>query len=267
MASTRRASFMSFFISPSITAIEAGSCETEQNFSTLSGAPLRIAKTFGLPYWPWIVSIHLFSELKGISKSLLFSGFCFSCFAPSGPPCTSLEARRMATSVGEPVHMSSPVAVSFFSSAPLFRMPHTEMASHESAQLLGNNAVPFSRTTTCMPSFEIMVGDLHTTRSCTVISPLVSVPVLSEQKTDTQPSVSTASILRTRTWRFTISEDANMSEIVTVGSRPSGTWEKRAQAVYWIMSARAAFCTILTQRLTKPTMTAMNAMKCTKCSI
>mmetsp|Transcript_118069 Transcript_118069/g.231814 ORF Transcript_118069/g.231814 Transcript_118069/m.231814 type:complete len:222 (-) Transcript_118069:28-693(-) len=213
-----------------------------------------------------MVSIHLFSELKGISKILAFSGLAFKAFTACAPPCTSLEALKMATSVGEPVHNSEPSS-SCLSSAPLFKMPHVAIVSQAAARSLGKSAEPFSRGITLKFSFAIIAGLPQTTKSCTVISPFVSVPVLSEQKTETQPSVSTASIFRTSTLRLTISAEANISEIVTVGSRPSGTCENSAQAVYWMVSAMGARWITFTQRLTKPTKMAMTAMKCTKCSI
>mmetsp|Transcript_101952 Transcript_101952/g.259181 ORF Transcript_101952/g.259181 Transcript_101952/m.259181 type:complete len:244 (-) Transcript_101952:605-1336(-) len=234
---------------------------------TRSGAPLRMAKTLPLLTWPCTVSIHLFSELKGISKIFWFSGLSFRVFAASGPPWTSLLARRMATSVGEPAQKLFP-SWSFLSSAPLLRMPQTEMQSQTGAAVLGNTLDPFSRTTSSRPSLPMAVPLLlTTTKSCTVISPFVRVPVLSEQKTETQPKVSTASILRTKTFRLTISAEANMREMVTVGKRPSGTWENKAHAVYWIISERGAFCTIFTPMLSRPTKIAIIAMKWTKCSI
>mmetsp|Transcript_99923 Transcript_99923/g.322094 ORF Transcript_99923/g.322094 Transcript_99923/m.322094 type:complete len:275 (+) Transcript_99923:427-1251(+) len=266
MASTRRASPISFCIWASMTATAWGLELTEQNLSTRSGAPFKIAKALPLPAWPCTVSIHLFSELKGISNNVWFSGFCLNSLAELGPPWTSQEARMMATSVGEPVHFSLPSS-SRFNSAPLFKMPQTEMSSQGDLHVAGQTE-PLSRTTTVRPSWAMVAADAFTTtKSWTVISPFVSVPVLSEQKTVTQPKVSTASILRTKTLRLTISAEANMREMVTVGSRPSGTCENKAHAVYWIMSATSACWTIFTQRLMKPTNTAIMAMKCTKCSI
>mmetsp|Transcript_1739 Transcript_1739/g.4958 ORF Transcript_1739/g.4958 Transcript_1739/m.4958 type:complete len:256 (+) Transcript_1739:924-1691(+) len=173
----------------------------------------------------------------------------------------------MATSVGEPVHMSEP-STSFFSSAPLLRTPQRATFSQLAAASFGKSAEPFSRWTVERPVLAIAAAPLgQTTKSCTVISPLVSVPVLSEQNTETQPNVSTASIFRTSTFRLAISLDAIINEIVTVGRRPSGTCEKSAHAVYWIVSAGVAFWMTLTAKLTSATPMAITAMKCTKCSI
>ena len=51
----------------------------------------------------------------------------------------------------------------------------------------------------------------------------VSVPVLSEQMTVTEPSVSTAGSLRMSTLRFSIRWAPRASAIVTTAGRPSGT--------------------------------------------
>jgi hypothetical protein len=57
----------------------------------------------------------------------------------------------------------------------------------------------------------------------TVISSFVSVPVLSEQMTETLPSVSIAGRRRTSALRFTIRCAASVSEIVVTAGRASGT--------------------------------------------
>mmetsp|Transcript_38533 Transcript_38533/g.111317 ORF Transcript_38533/g.111317 Transcript_38533/m.111317 type:complete len:222 (+) Transcript_38533:1820-2485(+) len=107
------------------------------------------------------------------------------------------------------------------------------------------------------------------TISRSVISPEVRVPVLSEQTTETQPRVSTASSLRMSTLWADIFSDAIMREIVTVGMRPSGTWAKRAPAALAMMYPIG--CCVGEKRLetseARPTMTATMAMRCTKCSI
>mmetsp|Transcript_10941 Transcript_10941/g.32059 ORF Transcript_10941/g.32059 Transcript_10941/m.32059 type:complete len:228 (+) Transcript_10941:1131-1814(+) len=74
MASTRRAWPMRSCIVCSMTFMAAASAPQAQNLSTRSGAPFTIPKAWP-PFWPWIVSIHLFSELNGISNS--FSLACW----------------------------------------------------------------------------------------------------------------------------------------------------------------------------------------------
>merc|ERR1719204_438575 len=54
------------------------------------------------------------------------------------------------------------------------------------------------------------------------ILPSVRVPVLSEQMTEAEPRVSTAAMRRTRTFRLTIVEQPDESEIVTHNGMPSG---------------------------------------------
>mmetsp|Transcript_10941 Transcript_10941/g.32058 ORF Transcript_10941/g.32058 Transcript_10941/m.32058 type:complete len:342 (+) Transcript_10941:1845-2870(+) len=176
----------------------------------------------------------------------------------------------MATSVGDPIQRSSPSSSSLHS-APLFRNPQSATVASCSRAETGNASRPSTRFTTSRPLVAIPAGpsSLGTTRSWTHISPFVSVPVLSEQKTETQPRVSTASILRTSTFLLTICSEAIISEIVTVGSKPSGTCAK---------SAAQLFCRIwdgvlvtgenmLQKKLVMPITTATPAMMCTKCSI
>mmetsp|Transcript_27009 Transcript_27009/g.80469 ORF Transcript_27009/g.80469 Transcript_27009/m.80469 type:complete len:363 (+) Transcript_27009:1186-2274(+) len=173
----------------------------------------------------------------------------------------------MATSVGEPVHFSLPS--SHFSSAPLLRTPQSAICWHFSVYSLGNCPDAVSRTETCRPSCPILSALTGMARSWTSISPLVRVPVLSEQKTETQPKVSTASIFRTRTFFRDIWSEAIISEIVTVGRRPSGTCAKSAAALFCRMSAGVRFTSEarLAARERPPTTMATTAMMCTKCSI
>mmetsp|Transcript_3064 Transcript_3064/g.5910 ORF Transcript_3064/g.5910 Transcript_3064/m.5910 type:complete len:295 (+) Transcript_3064:1795-2679(+) len=264
MHSTRRPWLMRSCNFCSTFATEAESAFTVQNFRTRSGAPLRIAKNLPDFGFPWTVSIHLFSELKGISNTFSCSGFSLVAFAAAAPPLTSEDARRMATSVGDPIHRSTPLSI--LRSAALFRIPHNAMLA--SSCFFAKTSVSLSRLFTS----RLLTTDTEpsgTTRSCTVISPVVSVPVLSEQNTDTQPSVSMASILRTITFRAAIWSEAIMSEIVTVGSKPSGTWAKSAAAAFCRTSAAVRFTgdTTLATRLRRPTQIATMAMMWTKCSI
>mmetsp|Transcript_19926 Transcript_19926/g.59637 ORF Transcript_19926/g.59637 Transcript_19926/m.59637 type:complete len:220 (-) Transcript_19926:551-1210(-) len=219
MARTRRAWPMRSAIVASMFAWAAPSLATVQYLSTRSGAPFITAHMLPRLGWPCTVSIHLFSELKGISKTLSLSGCAFRDFMAPVPPQTSMLARKMATSVGEPLRTSTPSCI--LKSEPLFSKPQVAMSMSTSASFLGKTWVPGSRLKTCMPAAG--PPGSGTARSWTVISPFVRVPVLSEQKTDTHPNVSTASILRTSTLRFTISADAHIIEIVTVGNKPSGT--------------------------------------------
>mmetsp|Transcript_38530 Transcript_38530/g.111300 ORF Transcript_38530/g.111300 Transcript_38530/m.111300 type:complete len:434 (-) Transcript_38530:307-1608(-) len=268
MQSTRRAWLMSCFMVCSMTCMAAGSDCTLQNLSTRSGAPLSTAKT-PCERWPWTVSIHLFSELKGISKIFSLAGLLFVARTDFWPPCTSVQARMMATSVGEPVHLSSPSST--LQSAPLFKMPQRAMPERRSAAEGGKRSLPSSRTTTSSPSVAMPAGPCArgTQRSWTHISPLVRVPVLSEQKTETQPRVSTASIFLTSTFLFTIWSEAIMSEIVTVGSSPSGTCAKSAAALFCRIAAGGLRTgeRMLAARLSRPTPMATIAMMWTKCSI
>mmetsp|Transcript_27010 Transcript_27010/g.80476 ORF Transcript_27010/g.80476 Transcript_27010/m.80476 type:complete len:256 (+) Transcript_27010:1186-1953(+) len=173
----------------------------------------------------------------------------------------------MATSVGEPVHFSLPS--SHFSSAPLLRTPQSAICWHFSVYSLGNCPDAVSRTETCRPSCPILSALTGMARSWTSISPLVRVPVLSEQKTETQPKVSTASIFRTRTFFRDIWSEAIISEIVTVGRRPSGTCAKSAAALFWRISGGERFTgeSRFAARLSRPTMIATTAMMWMKCSI
>ena len=63
----------------------------------------------------------------------------------------------------------------------------------------------------------------HEDPARTVISSLVSVPVLSEQMTEVLPSVSTAGSRRIRACRLTIRWTPMASEMVTTAGRASGT--------------------------------------------
>mmetsp|Transcript_88417 Transcript_88417/g.254982 ORF Transcript_88417/g.254982 Transcript_88417/m.254982 type:complete len:402 (-) Transcript_88417:363-1568(-) len=152
-------------------------------------------------------------------------------------------------------------------SAPLFRRPQIAISARAPRSFAGKMAVPCSRLNTARPSLG--PPGSGTTKSWTVISPFVRVPVLSEQNTDTQPSVSTASILRTRTIRFAICSEAIIREIVTVGSRPSGTCANKAAALFCKMSAGERFTgdIKLATRLRPPTAMATTAMMWMKCSI
>src|SRR5512146_1637026 len=62
-----------------------------------------------------------------------------------------------------------------------------------------------------------------THRRVTVISFWVNVPVLSEQITVADPSVSTDDSLRINAWRLIISRMPRAREIVTTAGSPSGT--------------------------------------------
>mmetsp|Transcript_4730 Transcript_4730/g.11039 ORF Transcript_4730/g.11039 Transcript_4730/m.11039 type:complete len:305 (+) Transcript_4730:761-1675(+) len=174
----------------------------------------------------------------------------------------------MATSVGDPTYFSSPSS-SYLTLAPLLRIPHEP--SKESCSVALGKRPPGSLTTTSSPSAAMPPGPglRGTAKSCTVISPLVRVPVLSEQNTDTQPNVSTASIFLTRTSLLTICPEAIMSEMVTVGKRPSGTCAKSAVALFCriIAGVRRTGEKMLARRLRPPTMQATQAMIVTKCSI
>mmetsp|Transcript_19927 Transcript_19927/g.59641 ORF Transcript_19927/g.59641 Transcript_19927/m.59641 type:complete len:239 (-) Transcript_19927:929-1645(-) len=93
MQRTRRAWPIRSAIWDSICAMAAPSFETVQNLSTRSGAPLRMANMLPRLAMPCTVSIHLFSELNGISKILSFSRFARVLFTAPAPPWTSMLAR------------------------------------------------------------------------------------------------------------------------------------------------------------------------------
>mmetsp|Transcript_88441 Transcript_88441/g.255083 ORF Transcript_88441/g.255083 Transcript_88441/m.255083 type:complete len:358 (+) Transcript_88441:308-1381(+) len=221
-----------------------------QRSNTRSGAPLRMMRTLpssrGLE---WTVSIHLLVLLKGTSNTngavvwawlMCVSNNCW-------------QATTMATSVGEPERCPSMVSL-----AELFSKPPS------AKRVTWAVTAPFSNGWTLTPS------PLGTTRSVTVMWPEVKVPVLSLHRTPTQPSVSTASILRTSTWRRAISLEAIMRQNVTVGIKPSGTCVKNAVAALAKMSPKVLSgpeSSKPTRRERRPTMVATMAIKCTKCSI
>mmetsp|Transcript_26715 Transcript_26715/g.60835 ORF Transcript_26715/g.60835 Transcript_26715/m.60835 type:complete len:307 (-) Transcript_26715:1427-2347(-) len=149
MHRTRRACAMRTCMVFSITCIAALSLLTEQNLSTRSGAPFMTAKKPCWPFWPCTVSIHLFSELNGISKFLSFASWALVARTLPCPPCTSVHARMMATSVGEPVHLSHPSST--LHSAPLLRIPHNANVLSFSAAWSGKRSRPSSRLTVSSP--------------------------------------------------------------------------------------------------------------------
>jgi len=71
-----------------------------------------------------------------------------------------------------------------------------------------------------MPPIWVRPADVQTAR--TVISFLVRVPVLSEQMTEAEPSVSTAGSLRIKAFRLTMRWTPRAKAIVTTAGSPSG---------------------------------------------
>mmetsp|Transcript_37834 Transcript_37834/g.105247 ORF Transcript_37834/g.105247 Transcript_37834/m.105247 type:complete len:515 (-) Transcript_37834:749-2293(-) len=191
--------------------------------STCSGAPLINERYSAVPslslFAEWTVSIHLFSELNGISNNTVLSDL--SLASSFEPPTQSMLAFRIAASVGEPTTSPAPA----LSSAVLLRTPTTP--SRRSCSSCEDLSEPF-----CTQTASIVPPGRGTARSCTAMTPVVIVPVLSEHSTETHPSVSMASSLLTSTCRFRISAEATISENVTVGSRPSGTCVNRAVAQF-----------------------------------
>mmetsp|Transcript_97112 Transcript_97112/g.153749 ORF Transcript_97112/g.153749 Transcript_97112/m.153749 type:complete len:242 (+) Transcript_97112:650-1375(+) len=241
MHRTRRPWLINLCSSRSILLTATGSLLLEQNVSTLSGAPFNITMNFELSTGSLCtVSIHLFSELKGIVN--IFSCFSLASCNAIGPPATSTQARMIAASVGDPLTFNAllfesldftslPVASPCIS-APLFSIPSNDSSFTRSPPFFGKSKSG-PRTKVSNPSSAILpTSVLGTTRSCTDISPVVKVPVLSEQNTETQPKVSTASMFRTITLRLDIWSDAIMSDIVTVGNKPSGTCANKAAALF-----------------------------------
>mmetsp|Transcript_137192 Transcript_137192/g.273778 ORF Transcript_137192/g.273778 Transcript_137192/m.273778 type:complete len:230 (-) Transcript_137192:1571-2260(-) len=224
------------------------------------------------------VSIHLFSELNGISNALLYSAR--SCNALQGPPRASAHDCKIASSVGDPmvchcsVHITECLDCGSLTesllwncdpreglrghdkTAPLFRTPHMHnaMVLRSSARSChkslppswsGSTVFRFSVTpwsfspvgnsswkgfgmVSCVGLPEMMLLACEkllagTARVTSDIFPVVSVPVLSEQITLTQPKVSTASNFRTNTLQADSCREAIINESVTVGNRPSGT--------------------------------------------
>ena len=102
---------------------------------------------------------------------------------------------------------------------------------HAGAQQLAQtwrrlDAAPPASRTSPAGSYPAPVSSrsCSSTKTCrTVISFLVSVPVLSEQMTDVLPSVSTIGSRRTSALRLTIRRTPIASEIVTTAGRASGT--------------------------------------------
>ena len=70
---------------------------------------------------------------------------------------------------------------------------------------------------------ETWIVSPSTAISVAIMRFCVSVPVLSQQITVVQPSVSTAGKLFTRAWRLAMRCTPRARERVTVGSSPSGT--------------------------------------------
>src|SRR5690606_31927893 len=97
----------------------------------------------------------------------------------------------------------------------------------------------------------------------TVIWSCVSVPVLSVQMKVVEPSVSTASRLRTSTFRFAICSAPQASDSVTVGSSASGTSATVTPMAKVNPSAAVSPRTTATRKNTAPTPTAMRATVCT----
>mmetsp|Transcript_1513 Transcript_1513/g.4161 ORF Transcript_1513/g.4161 Transcript_1513/m.4161 type:complete len:209 (+) Transcript_1513:1928-2554(+) len=163
-----------------------------------------------------------------------------------------------AISVGEPMYLPGP-----WITVALLRTPC--LIIFDGRPLLSSRLhVEKSVSTTVFPLRSSV------TISRRVISPEVRVPVLSEQTTETQPNVSTASSLRMSTLWSDIFSDAIMREMVTVGMRPSGTWAKSAPAAFAIMYPMSSRCAGEQKLATServPTATATMAMRCTKCSI
>mmetsp|Transcript_7838 Transcript_7838/g.16911 ORF Transcript_7838/g.16911 Transcript_7838/m.16911 type:complete len:524 (-) Transcript_7838:1248-2819(-) len=237
--STRLPCFMRPCRLSSAAARSAG--VTSHSARTRSGAPLSTARKLpgassrmGVPFAiaPCTVSIHLLALLKGISKTCAWD-------ARTTPASLSVRTPwqpwTIATSVGEP--MSSPVARStravVFSTPMLARRRSGSEASSLRRPRAGTSRSP------ALPAEQS--GSCATAKSVSVIFPEVRVPVLSLQRMLTHPRVSTASILRTRTWRLAIFCEAIMRHTVTVGSSPSGTCAKKAVAAFSRTSARLRF--------------------------
>ena len=77
------------------------------------------------------------------------------------------------------------------------------------------------------------------TADVTIISISVSVPVLSEQMRDTEPSVSTAGRRRTMALRWAIRCTPIASVIVMIAGRPSGITDTAMPVTAWNSSTNA----------------------------
>mmetsp|Transcript_72758 Transcript_72758/g.217212 ORF Transcript_72758/g.217212 Transcript_72758/m.217212 type:complete len:208 (+) Transcript_72758:1673-2296(+) len=162
-----------------------------------------------------------------------------------------------AISVGEPMYLPGPwITVALLRTACLIIFE---------GKLLASSRLHWEKSVVVSAS----PPGLSVTISRSDISPEVSVPVLSEQTTETQPRVSTASSLRMSTLCEDIFSDAIIKEIVTVGMRPSGTWAKRAPAAFAMIYPM--LCSVGEKRFETseaiPTTTATTAIRWTKCSI
>mmetsp|Transcript_19585 Transcript_19585/g.47387 ORF Transcript_19585/g.47387 Transcript_19585/m.47387 type:complete len:218 (-) Transcript_19585:568-1221(-) len=199
-----------------------------------------------------MVSIHLVSELKGISNTC---GFC-SWYCMRSSPNTRVHASMIATSVGDPA-----ITPSRFGLEELLRIPHWARLRTDAFSTGAAHSAPVHR--------HEVNPSAYVTISVAVIHPEVNVPVLSEHNTLTQPRVSIASILRTSTFRLTIRVEAIIKLIVTVGSSPSGTCAKNAVAAFSRIKSigRLTGDIKLATKDNRPTAIATYAMTCTKCSI
>mmetsp|Transcript_8374 Transcript_8374/g.21360 ORF Transcript_8374/g.21360 Transcript_8374/m.21360 type:complete len:235 (+) Transcript_8374:1540-2244(+) len=184
-----------------------------QNFATRSGAPFK-EKSCPPSSYGSAMNMYLLAESNGISKSVTLSMTSLTRFTPHA----ATPAFIRATSVGEPMNFSPvPITVALLRTEPR-------------SILDGNVVLSAGSVLLKSVTVAIAVADEKCTMSRRFMSPLVRVPVLSEHTTETQPSVSTASNLRTSTFRADIFWDAIIREIVTVGMRPSGTWANKAPA-------------------------------------
>mmetsp|Transcript_1736 Transcript_1736/g.3845 ORF Transcript_1736/g.3845 Transcript_1736/m.3845 type:complete len:270 (+) Transcript_1736:1676-2485(+) len=171
----------------------------------------------------------------------------------------------MATSVGEPWY---PPGDDRSGLALVLRMPHlARFRSSRVSEFTQRPTLEVRKTTLAV--FASTASSTGTTKSVAVIWPEVRVPVLSLHKMPTQPNVSTASIFLTSTLRWAICLDAIMRQTVTVGSKPSGTWAKKAVAAFSSTSAKLLLCgeMMLAIRDKHPTAAATQAIRWTKCSI
>mmetsp|Transcript_118031 Transcript_118031/g.376333 ORF Transcript_118031/g.376333 Transcript_118031/m.376333 type:complete len:481 (+) Transcript_118031:1645-3087(+) len=203
-----------------------------------------------------MVSIHFALLLKGISNT--WGKAVLMASAPLLPK-TVRQPAKIATSVGEPWKLPGDAGSGF---AAVLRTPHLARARM-------STSLPQEKASATGAVRTPLLSSTGTAKSVAVILPEVRVPVLSLHRMPTQPRVSTASILRTKTLRFAIFLEAIIRQTVTVGSSPSGTCAKKAVAAFVRTSERFLLCgdKMLATKDKQPTATATYAMMWTKCSI
>ncbi len=167
-----------------------------------------------------MVSMRLRVESNGTSSTRGYAWLICGAYAPA-----LAAATRMEPSVGSPMMRVVVLLDSISSSsASLFKTP-----THKAVERPGKSFIwtffSFSRKSprVLYPVPVMLKKCLSTHMRVTVISFWVRVPVLSEQMTVAEPSVSTEERRRIRACLRTISRIPNARLMVTTAGKPSGT--------------------------------------------